>query len=85
MDPVPDLGGNRMRKMLLTLALIAAPAIAVAQQPAQASQTPAAARDTTKAKPKTATHRRKRQSSMAHDTTKAKPATPAAQDTTKKP
>jgi len=74
-----------MRKMLLTLALIAAPAIAVAQQPAHASQTPAAARDTTKAKPKTATHRRKRQSSMAHDTTKAKPATPAAQDTTKKP
>jgi len=71
--------------MLLTLALIAAPAIAVAQQPAHASQTPAAARDTTKAKPKTATHRRKRQSSMAHDTTKAKPATPAAQDTTKKP
>lgn len=74
-----------MRKMLLTLALIAAPAIAVAQQPKQASQTPAAARDTTKAKPKTATHRRKRQSSMAHDTTKAKPATPAAPDTTKKP
>jgi hypothetical protein len=74
-----------MRKMLLTLALIAAPAIAVAQQPAQASQTPAAARDTTKAKPKTATHRRKRQSSMAHATTKAKPATPATQDTTKKP
>ena len=68
-----------MRKLLLTLALVAAPAIAVAQQPVQyAAQTPAA-RDTTKTKAKPATsHRHKR-------ITKTKPATTATQDSTKKP
>ncbi len=74
-----------MRKMLLTLALVAAPAIAVAQQPArQAAQTPAA-HDSTKAKPKTTSHHRKRTNAMAHDSTKAKSGRPAMQDSTKKP
>lgn len=74
-----------MRKMLLTLALVAAPALAVAQQPArQAAQTPAA-HDSTKAKPRTTSHRRKKTSAMAHDSTKAKSGRPSMQDSTKKP
>ena len=74
-----------MRKMLLTLALIAAPAMAVAQQPArQAAQTPAA-HDSTKAKAKRTSHHRKRTGAMAHDSTKAKSGRTTTQDSTKKP
>lgn len=70
-----------MRKMLITLALVAGPVIAAAQQPAQ---TP----DTSKAKPKTAPahHVTKPKPKTAADTSKAKPATQApAADTSKKP
>ncbi len=64
------------RKTLLTLALAAAPALALAQQPAQTPAKPAqthmAPADTTKAKP----HRARR-------TTRAKPSgAPARKDTT---
>ena len=79
-----------MRKMLFTLALVAAPAIAVAQQAAQQPvRQPAAptvaVRDTTKAKPKTsavAVGHHKKTAPVARDTSKAKPAT---RDTTRKP
>lgn len=76
-----------MKKMLITLALIAAPALAMAQQPAQPKQTPAAAHDSTKAKPKATRHAAtsKKSSRTARDTTKAKAAAPAQRDTTKKP
>jgi len=71
-----------MRKMLITLALVAGPVIAAAQTP---TQTP----DTSKAKPKTppAHHAAtKPKPKTAADTSKAKPATQApAADTTKKP
>jgi hypothetical protein len=71
-----------MRKMLITLALVAAPILAAAQQP---SQTP----DSSKAKPKTApAHQKaKPKAKAAADTSKAKPkeAAPATTDTTKKP
>ena len=68
-----------MRKMLITLALVAAPVLAAAQTP---SQTP----DSSKAKPKTtAHHAAKPKSKTAGDSSKAKPATPASTDTTKKP
>ncbi len=75
-----------MRKMLFTLALVAAPAIAVAQQPSQQAVQAPAAHDTTKAKPKAPVARHhKKPAPAAHDTSKAKPATPAPRDTTKKP
>lgn len=79
-----------MRKMFLTLALVAAPAIAVAQQPVQQSAQTPAAHDTSKVKPKTpapaaVSHRHKKPTVTARDTSKVKPATPAPQDTTKKP
>ena len=67
-----------MRKMLITLALVAAPVLAAAQTPAQAP-------DSSKAKPKTAHHAAKPKPKAAADTSKAKPATPAPTDTTKKP
>lgn len=68
-----------MRKMLITLALAAAPVLAAAQTPAQ---TP----DTSKAKPKTTVrHAAKPKPKAAGDTSKAKPATAAPTDTTKKP
>ena len=69
-----------MRKMLITLALVAAPVLAAAQTP---SQTP----DSSKAKPKTAHHATKPKPKAAADTSKAKPkaAAPAPTDTTKKP
>lgn len=70
-----------MRKMLITLALVAAPVLAAAQTP---SQTP----DSSKAKPKTTVHHAaKPKSKSAADTSKAKPkaAAPASTDTTKKP
>ncbi len=70
-----------MRKMLFTLALLAAPALAVAQQPTQTQ----AAHDTTKAKPKTPVaprHHKKPAPAASRDTSKAKP---AMRDTTKKP
>jgi hypothetical protein len=70
-----------MRKMLITLALVAAPVLAAAQTP---SQTP----DSSKAKPKTtAHHAAKPKPKSAADTSKAKPkaAAPASTDTTKKP
>lgn len=70
-----------MRKMLITLALVAAPVLAAAQTP---SQTP----DSSKAKPKTTAHRAaKPKPKSAADTSKAKPkeAAPATTDTTKKP
>jgi hypothetical protein len=66
-----------MRKMLITLALVAVPVLAAAQTPAQ---TP----DTSKAKPKTTAHHAAKPKHAA-DTSKAKPATPAPTDTTKKP
>ena len=69
-----------MRKMLFTLALVAAPVLAAAQTP---SQTP----DSSKAKPKTtAHHAAKPKPKTPADSSKAKPATTApATDTTKKP
>ena len=70
-----------MRKMLITLALVAAPVLAAAQTP---SQTP----DSSKAKPKTTAHHvAKPKPKAAADTSKAKPkaAAPASTDTTKKP
>jgi hypothetical protein len=69
-----------MRKMLFTLALVAAPVLAAAQTP---SQTP----DSSKAKPKPAHHVAKPKPKTAADTSKAKPkaAAPASTDTTKKP
>jgi hypothetical protein len=70
-----------MRKMLFTLALVAAPVLAAAQTP---SQTP----DSSKAKPKTTVrHAAKPKPKAAADTSKAKPkaAAPASTDTTKKP
>ena len=69
-----------MRKMLFTLALVAAPVLAAAQTP---SQTP----DSSKAKPKTtAHHAAKPKPKTPADSSKAKPATTApAADTTKKP
>jgi hypothetical protein len=69
-----------MRKMLITLALVAAPVLAAAQTPAQAP-------DSSKAKPKAAQHQAKPKPKpkAAADTSKAKPATPAPTDTTKKP
>jgi hypothetical protein len=70
-----------MRKMLITLALVAAPVLAAAQTP---SQTP----DSSKAKPKTTVHhaaKSKPKPKTAADTSKAKPAAPASTDTTKKP
>jgi hypothetical protein len=73
-----------MRKMLITLALVAAPVLAAAQQPATPAQTPAAAHDSTKAK----SHRavaHKKPTRTTRDTTKAKAATPAPQDSSKKP
>jgi len=64
-----------MRKMLITLALVAAPVLAAAQTP-----------DSSKAKPKTtAHHAAKPKPKAAADTSKAKPAAPASTDTTKKP
>jgi hypothetical protein len=76
-----------MRKTLITLALIAAPVLAAAQQPAaKPTQTPAAAHDTSKvkAKPKATRHAAapKKATRTSRDTTKAKAATP---DTSKKP
>ena len=72
-----------MRKMLLTLALVAAPVLAVAQTPAQQSAQTPAAHDTTKAKAKPKAHRPAPKKPTAHDTTKA--AAPAPRDSTKKP
>jgi len=72
-----------MRKMLITLALVAAPVLAAAQQQPQ---------DTTKAKAKPApahhaAAKAKPKGKMAGDTTKkaAPMAAPASTDTTKKP
>lgn len=76
------------RGMILAAALVAAPGLAVGQQPAQTPPAPHAAtpaqsqaRDTTKTKPAhTATHRRRAKprraahdSTMRHDSTSAKP------------
>lgn len=71
-----------IRRTLLTLALVAAPALAVAQQPMQAPATQAPAQDTTKAKP-AAKPARTSKKPAAHRAAK-KPAT-APRDTTKKP
>lgn len=77
-----------MRKMLITLALIAAPALAAAQQPAaKPTQTPVAAHDSAKAKvkakPKVTRHAAApKKARTSRDTTKAKAATP---DSSKKP
>jgi len=76
-----------MRKMLITLALVAAPALAAAQQPAKPAQTPAAAHDSTKAKQKSA-HRvvaHKKATRTTRSTTKPKTTTPTPRDSTKKP
>lgn len=65
-----------MRKMLITLALVAAPVLAAAQQqPDTAKAKPKAVHHVTKPKPKAKT---------AADTSKAKPKA-ATTDTTKKP
>ncbi|HEX9393485.1 MAG TPA: hypothetical protein VF923_02465 [Gemmatimonadales bacterium] len=71
-----------IRRTLLTLALVAAPALAVAQQPTQApaQQPMAAAQDTTKAKP-AAKPAKGKKGAKGH---MKKPAT-APRDTTKKP
>lgn len=68
-----------MRKTLITLALIAAPVLAAAQQPVSRTQTPAAAHDSSKAKvkakPKATRHAgpTKKATHTARDTTKVKP------------
>jgi hypothetical protein len=83
-----------MRKLLITLALAAGPAVLAAQQPTQTPAKPATTQDSTKVKPKArttahvaATTRRHRATARAaHDTTKAKvKTTPPAQDSTKDP
>jgi hypothetical protein len=70
-----------IRRTLLTLALVAAPALAVAQQPTQApaQQPMAAAQDTTKAKPAGKKSKKGAKGKMGK-----KPAA-APRDTTKKP
>lgn len=83
-----------MRKLLITLALVAGPALLAAQQPAQTPAKPAAAQDSTRTKAKAKPHARVASTSRRHhaparaarDTTKAKakPSAPA-QDTTKHP
>lgn len=76
-----------MRKMLTTLALVAAPVLAAAQQPAKPAQTPAAAHDSTKAKQMSAHHTvaRKKPVRTTRGTTKPKTTTPTPRDSTKKP
>jgi len=72
-----------IRRTLLALALIAAPAIVVAQQPSpMQGQVPAA--DTSKGKAATSTHSMKKKGKKGAKKAGAKPAAkPAAKDTSK--
>ena len=74
-----------MRHTLLALALLAAPAVVMAQQPSSPMQGQAPAADTSKAKASKSTHKSStHKSSSSHKNKSTKPAAkPAAKDTSK--